>query len=196
MGRPWACGLIGYQELRFRRLDKQMCSRTAIATMQKQKGSLVQGGWCRRTWGWEERERVIRASAWFVVRYLWAKTKLFLNLMRAPGTVREAWYREDGGLCLPVSSMSSSSSSSKVKQSMLESDTREERLGLPVRTNSINQFEWGEVMLGSEVRGTDGERRERRESSTLKGRTGRTPQQAPASTDGKPPRRRGTGERR
>lgn len=54
--RVCVCGLIGYQELRFRRLDKQMCSRTAIATMQKQKGSLVQGGWCRRTWGWEERE--------------------------------------------------------------------------------------------------------------------------------------------
>lgn len=63
-----------------------------------------------------------------MVRYLWAKTKLFLNLMRAPGTVREAWYREDGGLCHPVSSMSSSSSSEKVKvkQSMLESDTQRE----------------------------------------------------------------------
>ena len=75
VGRPWkcVCGLIAYQELRFKRLDKQMCSRTSIATMQKQKGSLAQGGWCRRMGGWEVR-KVIPAMAWFLVRYLWAKT--------------------------------------------------------------------------------------------------------------------------
>ena len=128
------------------------------------KGFSCPRGWCRRTWGWEER-RVIRATAWFLVR---GSLPLSQNLVvsephASPWHGKRGVVSEDGGLCHMYRRCRRRGRRRRreaVDAGIGHAETRSpcgQVARQAYRTGSINSDGSGEVMLGSEVRGEEGE---------------------------------------